>query len=134
MCVTLSFYDYFFFNFHRYALAETLNLQLDDAARNVSGIIGQVNALTAPPSSTAATVRAGGGAEDEALAPGTGQAQAQAQAQAQGEEDAVGQIAAILNAHLGSLRWVDDTATALRDRLAALRRGHTDVAQTSWRR
>lgn len=99
-----------------YALAESLNLQLDDAGRNVGGIIQQVNALTAPPHTSSA------GLGEELNQTGAG------------EEDAVAQIAAILNAHLGSLRWVDDTATSLRDRLAAFRRGHTDVTQPSWRR
>jgi nuclear pore complex protein Nup62 len=78
-----------------YALAERLNAQLDDMSRSLGSMIDEVNGLSAP--------RGRDGAW----------------------EDPITQISAILNAHLGSLKWIDESAVQLRDRLEALRRGQT---------
>jgi nuclear pore complex protein Nup62 len=43
-----------------------------------------------------------------------------------GDEDPVQQILAILNAHLNSLRWIDDAVKSLRGRIAGLRRGRVE--------
>lgn len=47
------------------------------------------------------------------------------------ESDPVAQIVAILNAHLGSLRWIDESASALREKVENLRRGNTTAASAA---
>lgn len=47
------------------------------------------------------------------------------------DSDPVAQIVAILNAHLGSLRWIDESAAALREKVENLRRGNTMGAAAS---
>jgi nuclear pore complex protein Nup62 len=75
-------------------------------------MIHEVNALSAPSG-------AGGASGD-----GSGALTANG-------EDAVSQIVAILNAHLGSLRWIDETAESLREKIENLRRGNTAPTQPS---
>lgn len=62
-----------------YALAETLNRQLDDLGKNLGGLVSEVNSL----SHSSGLVES---SDDDA--------------------DPVAQIAAILGAHLGSLEWI----------------------------
>ena len=96
-----------------YSLAENLNSQLDDMSRNLSSMIDEVNQLSAPSTGGARTASAANGA------PGAGRDAGAVQ------ENPIAQISAILNAHLGSLKWIDEHAAQLRDRLEALRRGQT---------
>lgn len=83
-----------------YALAERLNTQLDDMSRSLGSMIDEVNGLSAPRGRDASG------------------------------EDPITQISTILNAHLGSLKWIDESAVQLRDRLEALRRGQTGRTTT----
>lgn len=85
-----------------FALAETLNGQLDDVSRNLAAMITELNGSSAP---------ASGGVRE-------GEAQLVAE-----RDGSIGQIVAILNAHLGSLKWIDQSAGALRAKLEGLRRG-----------
>lgn len=78
-----------------YQLAETLNSHLDDVAKNLSAMITELNATSA------------------------GKDQADAE-----RDGSIAQIVAILNAHLGSLKWIDSSAGAMRNKLDALRRGN----------
>ncbi len=88
-----------------YGLAESLNAHLDETARNLRSMIEEVNELTSP-----ATANGSARSGDNRL----GQA-----------EDPVAQIVGILNAHLTSLKWIDDTSVSLRAKLEDLRRGQT---------
>ncbi|GAC94912.1 nucleoporin [Pseudozyma hubeiensis SY62] len=90
-----------------YGLAETLNGQLDDVSKNLAAMIGELN-------SSGANAARSGGAE--------GKDGVDAWA-AEGRDGSIAQIVAILNAHLGSLKWIDQSAGALRGKLEGLRRG-----------
>lgn len=103
-----------------YAMAESLNAQLDDLSRNLSSMIVEVNSLT---SSTAASA-----SRQNAEADPTSLRLANKLTR-DGNQDAVGQIVAILNAHLGSLKWIDENAIALRDKVENLRRGQIGGAE-----
>ena len=39
------------------------------------------------------------------------------------QEDSVSQIVSILNAHLGSLKWIDESTNSLREKVERIRRG-----------
>lgn len=73
-----------------YTLAANLNLQLDELSKSLSQMIESVNALTLPnsPHATSSDSSAGGKKADE---------------------DPLQQIGAVLNAHLKSLQWIDET-------------------------
>lgn len=78
-----------------YHLAETLNSHLDDISKNLGAMITELNSSNAP-----------------------------VQEEGQAERDgSIAQIVAILNAHLGSLKWIDSSSNALRGKLEGLRRG-----------
>lgn len=97
-----------------YGMAESLNAQLDDLSRNLSSMIVEVNNLT---SSTAQS----GSRQNADADPGS--LRLANKINHNGGQDAVGQIVAILNAHLGSLKWIDESTTALREKIENLRRG-----------
>ena len=106
-----------------YALAETLNAQLDDISRNLSSMIGEVNTLSC---SSPSNPHGGGGAATgvEPDAANLGALRVGGKESGSGlAEDPVSQIASILNAHLASLKWIDESSGNLRDKLEALRRG-----------
>ena len=73
-----------------YTLAANLNLQLDELSKSLSQMIESVNALTLPnsPRATSPDSTANGKSADE---------------------DPLQQIGAVLNAHLKSLQWIDET-------------------------
>src|SRR6266404_1825154 len=73
-----------------YTLAANLNLQLDELSKSLSQMIESVNALTLPnsPHAISSDSCAGGKKADE---------------------DPLQQIGAVLNAHLKSLQWIDET-------------------------
>ena len=96
-----------------YALAESLNATLDETTRNLQSMITEVNDLTGPRNGTGASSR---GVDPSAV---------QSATSGGSKEDPVSQIVAILNAHLGSLKWIDETSSALKDKLESLRRGQT---------
>jgi len=75
---------------HSYTLAANLNLQLDELSKSLSQMIESVNALTLPnsPHATSSDSSASGKRADE---------------------DPLQQIGAVLNAHLKSLQWIDET-------------------------
>ena len=77
-------------NTNSYTLAANLNLQLDELSKSLSQMIESVNALTLPnsPHATSSDASAGGKKADE---------------------DPLQQIGAVLNAHLKSLQWIDET-------------------------
>lgn len=102
-----------------YTLAENLNAQLDDMSRNLVSMIEEVNQMSAPASTRMRDVVE---AAPEALK----SMRIGSKDTAVGYDDPIMQISAILNAHLGSLKWIDEHTTSLRDRLEALRRGHTE--------
>jgi nuclear pore complex protein Nup62 len=97
-----------------YAMAESLNAQLDELSSNLSSMIVEVNNLS---SSTAA---ARPQAEPDANALGPLRLGSKLH---NSGADPVSQIVAILNAHLGSLKWIDESTTALREKVENLRRG-----------
>lgn len=92
-----------------YALAEKLNGQLDDVSKNLSAMITELNTTNG---ATAANGAASGGAGEGGLENMLAE-----------RDGSIAQIVAILNAHLGSLKWIDSNAGALRGRLEGLRRG-----------
>ena len=106
-----------------YSLAESLNAQLDDMSRNLVSMIEEVNQMTAPSGSSTST-RDLVDASPQAL----NSMRIGGRETSVGYEDPIMQISAILNAHLGSLKWIDEHTTSLRDRLEALRRGQTEKA------
>jgi nuclear pore complex protein Nup62 len=73
-----------------YSLAANLNVQLHELSKSLSQMIESVNALTLPnsPLATSSDSSAGGKKADE---------------------DPLQQIGAVLNAHLKSLQWIDET-------------------------
>lgn len=97
-----------------YAMAESLNAQLDELSRNLSSMIVEVNNL----SSSTAAARPQAEPDANALGPlRLGNKLHNSGA------DPVSQIVAILNAHLGSLKWIDESTNALREKVEKLRRG-----------
>ncbi|KAI8890563.1 hypothetical protein K501DRAFT_168791 [Backusella circina FSU 941] len=70
-----------------YSLAENLNSQLDDVNRNLNIMVDEINKM-----SNAKQISAT-------------------------DEDDVGQIVQILNAHLSSLQWIDSNSTALQSKI-----------------
>lgn len=72
-----------------YRLADSLNTQLDDMSRSLSSLIQDVNGL-----SHSAGITMGAGEE--------------------GDSDPLVQIAAILNAHLTGLTWIENSSESLR--------------------
>lgn len=85
-----------------FSLAETLNGQLDDVSKNLSAMIGELNSVNAN-----AAGSSGDREKDESL----------------DRDGSIAHIVAILNAHLGNLKWIDQSAGALRAKLDGLRRG-----------
>ncbi|CAD6573700.1 MAG: FG-nucleoporin nsp1 [Cyphobasidiales sp. Tagirdzhanova-0007] len=80
-------------NFERektYQLAESLNNQLDDLSRSLTSLINEVNSLSS----------------SSGLVPSDFSSSA-------GQQDPVSAIAAILNAHLSSLSWIEKTGDML---------------------
>ena len=106
-----------------YGLAEGLNAQLDDVSRSLVSMIEEVNSLTATGtrSSTVPSTNTGDASPADLNSLRIGARDSMA-----GNEDPIMQISAILNAHLGSLKWIDEHTATLRERLEALRRGNTD--------
>ena len=86
-----------------YKVAENVNDQLDDLSRNLSTMIDEVNLLS------------GGNNNSNSIENNADDNNAAQELQQQ--EDAVAQIAAILNAHLSSLQWIDATTVSLNDRV-----------------
>ena len=84
LVLTISYVPY------SYTLAANLNLQLDELSKSLSQMIESVNALTLPNSPHAASSD-----------PSTGGKKA--------DDDPLQQIGAVLNAHLKSLQWIDET-------------------------
>lgn len=99
-----------------YAQAERLDANLGDLAASLTAIINDVNSSLGSGHTTTSKDTAAAGSGIPSLPGSNGAA-------ANGEEDAVEQIVAILNAHLNSLRWIDGAVKALRGRIGALRRG-----------
>lgn len=99
-----------------YAMAESLNAQLDELSRNLSSMIVEVNNL----SSTTAANASRPHAEPDANALGPLRLGNKLH---NSGADPVSQIVAILNAHLGSLKWIDESTNALREKVENLRRG-----------
>ena len=95
-----------------FALAETLNGQLDDISKNLGAMITELN------TNANATNAANGAAGAEAIGAEGGVESLMAE-----RDGSIAQIVAILNAHLGSLKWIDQSAGALRGKLEGLRRG-----------
>ncbi|KAF8338724.1 Nsp1-like C-terminal region-domain-containing protein [Cantharellus anzutake] len=73
-----------------YGLAAGLNSQLDDLSHSLTSMIETVNSLSAPPDFTSGAPFSAAGAVDP-----------------------IAQIEAILNAHLGSLQWIDGAVKEL---------------------
>lgn len=104
-----------------YTLAETLNSQLDDLSQNLSSMITEVNTLSGNSTSTVSRQVSTTDASPSSLdALKTG---GRSHAPSAQEADPISQIVAILNAHLSSLRWIDQSATDLREKVDGLRRG-----------
>lgn len=74
-----------------YRLADSLNTQLDDMSRSLTSLIQDVNGL-----SHSAGITLGNGSGED------------------GETDPLVQIAAILNAHLTGLTWIENSSESLR--------------------
>jgi nuclear pore complex protein Nup62 len=81
---------------YSYGLASNLNSQLDDLALSLTSMIDLVNGLSANNSATDASMAQPFG--------GNG-------------NDPIGQIEAILNAHLGSLQWIDGAVKELEEKI-----------------
>ena len=77
-----------------YGLATNLNSQLDDLSHSLSSMIETVNALSVPADASANSTSSSPFA-------------------AAGSVDPIVQIEAILNAHLGSLQWIDNAVKEL---------------------
>ncbi|KAJ3211488.1 FG-nucleoporin nsp1 [Entophlyctis luteolus] len=87
-----------------YAVAESLNKQVDDMARQLGAMIDEVNSL-----------KSGDGDRS-----GAGLGQTAAGSNAGG--GAIGKIVRILDTHLTSLQWLDSTAEELTAKVAELKR------------
>ena len=81
-----------------YQLAETLNNQLDDLSTSLTSLINEVNSL-----SSAAGISSSSTSDNRNEA-----------------QDPVSAIAAILNAHLSSLAWIEKTSDTLNDQVNEL--------------
>ena len=84
LVLTISYVPY------SYTLAANLNLQLDELSKSLSQMIESVNALTLPNSPHAASSDPSAGGK-------------------KADDDPLQQIGAVLNAHLKSLQWIDET-------------------------
>lgn len=101
---------------HSYRLAESLNIQLDDISRSLGSLITDVNSLSrssgvAQPGSKEGS---GSGSTDES------------------NMDPVAQIAAILNAHLHSLTWLETASDNLKRTVDEMETKVVGVSQGSW--
>ena len=92
-----------------YQLAESLNDQLDDLSRSLTSLINEVNSI----SSTSAS-------SSSLSDPSAGQGSSSQQQQQQQAQDPVAAISAILNAHLGSLSWIEKTTESLTEQVGEL--------------
>ncbi|GAA96196.1 uncharacterized protein L969DRAFT_91651 [Mixia osmundae IAM 14324] len=93
-----------------YALAETLNTQLDDMSKTLSSLIGEVNSLSHRSGITP-------GPSDDPNKPA----------------DPVSQITAILNAHLSSLQSIESQTEGLRKQVDDLEWRIKGVSQSDWK-
>ena len=101
-----------------YALAESVNGQLDEMGRSLSALIGEVNSLS----------RAAGIASATASEPTDDTLAAQ-----QSQVDPVAQIAAILNAHLASLNWIEGASDRLRGQVEMMEGRIREASGGQWR-
>ncbi|KAG8936159.1 FG-nucleoporin nsp1 [Tulasnella sp. 418] len=92
-----------------YNLAATLNSQLDDLARSLSTMIEEVNSVTAP-SGSGTSAKA---VDNLAVNPSNGQDSA-------GADDPMSQIQTILNSHLDSLSWINDSVHEMETKMNEL--------------
>jgi hypothetical protein len=76
-----------------YALAADLNVQLDNLSKSLTQMIESVNSLTAPTQASSTSINGSTSPDVDG----------------QGSEDPLTQIAAVLNAHLKSLQWIETT-------------------------
>lgn len=103
---------------HRYRLAESLNTQLDDMSRSLSGLIQDVNSLSRSngiSSSSSNNNNKEGDSKDS-----------------EGQVDPVAQIAAILNAHLHSLSWLETASENLKRNIDEMEGKVAGVSQGAW--
>lgn len=91
-----------------YQLAETLNGHLDDVAKNLSAMIAELNSINSVSTGAASVIPATTSDIHGLIVERDG---------------SIAQIVAILNAHLASLKWIDQSANALLVKLDSLRRG-----------
>lgn len=83
-------------------------------SRNLSSMISEVNSLSGLSSNfTTSRSIASGADPSHSAVPNSNSIQ----------EDSVSQIVSILNAHLGSLKWIDESTNALKERVERFRRG-----------
>ncbi|KAG9005739.1 FG-nucleoporin nsp1 [Tulasnella sp. JGI-2019a] len=94
-----------------YALATSLNTQMDELARSLSAMIDEVNFVTAPTHST------GIKPADNTNSLGTSASQRQ---MLEDDADPMLQIQSILNAHLESLTWINGTVKELEEKVVDL--------------
>jgi nuclear pore complex protein Nup62 len=99
------------FPWNRYTLAESLNTQLDSMSRSLSSLISEVNSLGHPDGGSSAEAAGGVG----------------------GGGDAVGQIAAILNAHLNSLQWLENATDSLKGQVEEMEQRVKGASEGSWK-
>jgi nuclear pore complex protein Nup62 len=85
-----------------------LNTQLDSMSRSLSSLITEVNSLGHPDGGEAGGGGVGGG-------------------------DAVGQIAAILNAHLSSLQWLENSTEGLKGQIDEMEQRVKGVSEGTWK-
>lgn len=91
-------------------MAEDLNKQLDDLSRNLTQMIDQVNTLSAPAPSQAASARSNG----------TTLSAAEVEAASQMPDDPVNQLSAILGAHLRALGSIEQGTGKLEGKVEEL--------------
>lgn len=95
VCLALAF---------SYTLATSLNTQLDDLARSLTSMIDEVNALTTNSTSASSSQSAKANATGANI----------------DDDDPMGQIQGILNAHLESLTWINTTVKDLEGKVVDL--------------
>ncbi|KAJ1980769.1 FG-nucleoporin nsp1 [Dimargaris xerosporica] len=86
-----------------YRLAENLNQRLENVNDQLTSVVDEINELSGLKSATVVGVGADGGASAGAA-----------------QEDTFSQVVQILNAHLTSLEWLDQSAQTLRGRIGEL--------------